>query len=176
MKKLFLILFFLIGNVISFAGQSFPKSVVSKEEDRFHGQEWKIDVGVAGAAGVYGGTEGGGIGGNLGINYYLTRYLGIDVDNTVGAHWPTSDSGKIQAVNNLQADLLIRYPISSWNIAFYTMVGGGSSFSGLSLGNGNIGIGTEYRFSSHIGLFADCRWLYGDANIAFPRVGLSFIF
>lgn len=182
-KTLSLLALVLATASLSFAGQavSSKKVVVAADDCRFRANEWQIDVAAAGAAGNYNNKSGGGVGGNLGVNYFFSKYIGIGVDNTVGGFWPWQGAGAT-GVDSLQADLLLRYPICSWNLAPYLMVGGGASWGNATQGDGNVGAGLEYRFTPNVGLFADCRWLYGGSanggqlSMALPRVGLRFAF
>lgn len=176
-KTLSLLAIVLATAATSFAGQA-TKAVVTNEDCRFRAQEWKIDASIVGAGGTYNGMNGMGLGGNLGFDYFFTRYLGVGVDNSVGGYKPNGSGSGAQGTDSLQADLLVRYPICAWNLAFYGMIGGGANWGGATQGDGNIGAGAEYRFTRNIGLFADCRWLYGGTNlsVALPRIGLSFAF
>ncbi len=155
------------------------KKVVAPAEDcRFHANEWQVDVAVVGAAGTFQGSPSESIGGNFGINYFFTQYLGVGVDNSVSGYGTPSS---IKASDRLQADLLFRYPICSWNLAPYVMVGGGASWDAATQGNGNVGGGFDYRLTHNIALFADCRWLYGNSTAgilssAMPRAGVRFVF
>lgn len=162
---------------------SSKKVVIAPEECRFHAKEWQIDTATVGTAGTYGGTSFEGLGGNLGVNYFFSKYFGIGVDNSVGSERRTGLTGfdGLQAYDTLQADLLARYPICSWNLAPYAMLGGGAHWGNASQGEGNVGGGIEYRALKNAALFADCRWLYGDngskaLSAAMPRIGIRFIF
>ena len=184
-KTLSLLAIVLATAATSFAGQvvSSKKVVVPADDCRFHSNEWQIDSSTVGAAGTYNGQGKQGLGGNLGVNYFFTQYLGIGVDDSVGS---VRDSGAtgfsgLQAMDSLQADLLLRYPICSWNLAPYVMIGGGASWGPVSQGDGNVGFGAEWRLLPHLGFFADCRWLYGSngaasLSMALPRVGLRLSF
>ena len=182
-KTLSLIALVLATAATSFAGQAVSsKKVVAPADDaRFRANEWQIDTSVVGAGGNYNNKSGGGVGGNLGVNYFFTQYIGIGIDDSVGGFWPSKNSGP-EGVDSLQADLYLRYPISAWNLAPYVFVGGGASWGTASQGDGNVGGGVEWRFARNVGLFADCRWLYGGAtnvgqlSMALPRVGLRFNF
>lgn len=182
-KTLSLIALVLATAVTSFAGErvSSKKVVVPADECRFRANEWQIDASVVGAGGNYNGKSGGGVGGNLGVNYFFTKYIGVGIDDSVGGFWPWSGAGAV-GVDSLQADLLLRYPICAWNLAPYLMVGGGATWGPASQGDGNVGGGIEWRFAQNVGLFADCRWLYGSGapngnlSMAYPRVGLRFNF
>lgn len=177
-KTLSLLAIVLATAATSFAGQAVSKKVVVPANDcRFRANEWQIDTAVVGAGGSYKGQKGGGIGGNLGVNYFFTNWFGIGVDDSIVGYKKSNSSG-YQAVDSLQADLLFRMPICSWNLAPYLMVGGGGNWGPLSQGDGNVGAGLEYRMTPNLGLFADCRWLYGSNSLsmALPRVGLRFVF
>lgn len=181
MKKITsLILIALTMAATSFAGTeaSSKKVVATPETSLFRANEWQVDIGVVGAAGTFQGSPSESIGGNFGVNYFFTQYLGIGVDNSVSGYGTPSS---ICASDRLQADLLFRYPICAWNLAPYVMVGGGASWDTVSQGNGNVGLGFDYRLTRNIGLFADCRWLYGNSSqgivsTAMPRAGVRFIF
>jgi hypothetical protein len=180
-KTLSIIALVLATASVSMAGQavSSKKVVVAPDDCRFRANEWQVDVSVAGRTGMINSHSGyEGIGGNLGISYFFTKYLGIGIDNSVGGGFLTGHPAA--GYDQFQADLLVRYPICAFNLAPYIMVGGGSSWSDVTQGNGNLGGGLEYRFTPNVGLFADCRWLYGTGrgvlSEALPRVGLRFAF
>lgn len=184
-KTLSLLAAVLMTASVSFAGQavSSKKVVVAPSDCRFHANEWQIDASTVGMAGVYGGQGKQGLGGNLGVNYFFNKYLGIGIDNSVGSVRNAGNTGfsGLQAVDSLQADLLLRYPICSWNLAPYAMVGGGATWGPASQGDLNVGGGVEWRFMNNVGFFADCRWLYGNngsalLTAAMPRVGVRLSF
>lgn len=178
-KTLSLLAILLATAATSFAGEA-TKTVMTSDDCRFRANEWEVETSVVGSAGTYNGSNGQGIGGNLGINYFFTRYIGVGVDDSVGGY--AVNGHGIYGNDRLQGDLLLRYPICAWNLAPYAMIGGGASWATASQGNGNLGIGAEYRFNRTVGLFADCRWLYGcnsggaRLSMALPRAGLSFAF
>ena len=179
-KPVSLLLLVIAAAATSFAGteSASKKVVVAPASTYFHANEWQVDVAVVGAAGTYQGSSSESIGGNLGVNYFFTRYLGVGIDNSVSGY---GHSGSVNATDRLQADILLRYPIESLRLAPYAMVGGGASWDTVSQGNGNVGLGLDYRVSQHIGLFGDCRWLYGNSSAgvtttAMPRVGVRLVF
>ena len=182
-KTLSLLAAALMMTSLSFAGEavSSKKVVIAPDDCRFHANEWQIDASTVGSSGVYGGQGKQSLGGNLGVNYFFSKYLGVGVDNSVAGYRNAAQTGGVQAIDRLQADLLLRYPICSWNLAPYVMVGGGAAWGPLSQGNGNVGGGIEWRFMSNLGFFADCRWLYGNngsasLTAAMPRAGFRFSF
>ena len=184
MKKLLsLCVLIVVTATVSFAGEtvSSKKIVVPAEDCRFRANELQIDASVVGHAGIYGGQTKQGIGGNLGLNYFWSKYFGIGIDNSVGGNQIVGQPGS-QAFDRLLADLFVRYPICAWNLAPYAMVGGGAYWCGaVSQGQVCVGGGLEYRITSNVGFFADCRWLYGEngsksLTMAMPRVGVRFAF
>ncbi|MFI0347224.1 MAG: hypothetical protein ACH346_00420 [Chthoniobacterales bacterium] len=183
-KTLSLLAIVLATAATSFAGTavSSKKVVVAPADDsRFRAKEWQVDAAVVGAGGTYNSNSGQGIGGGLGVNYFFSQYFGVGVDNSVGGYEKVAGHGA-EAVDSLQADLIARYPISSWNLAPYAMIGGGANWGSATQGDGNVGAGLEYRFTPNFGIFGDCRWLYGGntggarLSMALPRVGVRFAF
>ena len=162
----------------SFAGQSSKKVVVAPQQDLFRAGEVQVDASVVGAAGKFNGQNNvGALGGNLGLSYFLTKYIGIGVDNSLGG--TVGGNGTSGVLDNLQGQVIARYPIESWHLAPYAMVGGGATWANAgSQGNGNVGGGVEYRINRSIGLFADSRYIYGNRglNESLNRAGLRFIF
>ena len=159
----------------SFAGTavSSKKVVVAPQQDLFRAGELQIDAFAAGAAGNHGGGSVNGFGGGLGANYFFTKYFGIGVDDTI-----SSLNGNGHTYNSLQGDLIGRYPIESLHLAPYALVGGGATWGTKSQGDGNVGVGLDYRFTHSIGIFADSRYLYGNngLNETLTRAGLRFAF
>ncbi len=182
-KTLSLIAIVLATATVSFAGEavSSKKVVVASDDCRFRANEWQIDAAVVGAGGTYDSHSGQGLGGGLGVNYFFSQYFGVGIDDTVGGYEKIAGQGA-EAVNSLQGDLIARYPICAWNLAPYAMIGGGANWGCATQGDGNAGVGVEYRFTRNIGMFADCRWLYGGndggarLSMALPRVGVRFAF
>jgi hypothetical protein len=172
-KTLTLLAVVLATAATSFAGQSSKKVVVAPQQELFRAGEVQLDVFAAGAAGNYNGGSVNGFGGGLGLSYFFTKYFGLGIDNTL-----TSLNGNGHVYNSTQADIIARYPIESWHLAPYALVGGGATWGTQSQGNGNVGGGLEYRINRGIGLFADSRYIYGNngLNETLTRAGLRFIF
>ena len=129
---------------------------------------------------LYGGESDQWLGGDLGVNYFWSQYFGVGIDNSVVSELRKCGNTATGA-DVLQADLIARYPICSLNLAPYAMVGGGAHWGNHTQGNGNVGGGLEYRFTHNVGVFADCRWLYGESGnmmltMAMPRVGVRLAF
>ena len=179
-KTLSLLAIVLATAATSFAGQACSKKLVVPADDcRFRANEWQVDMSAVGGSGLYGGNTEQWLGGDLGVNYFWSKYFGVGVDNSIVV---CSSSGNTAVgADVLQADLIARYPICSLNLAPYAMVGGGAHWGNRTQGNGNVGGGLEYRFTHNVGVFADCRWLYGDngnmaLTMAMPRVGVRLAF
>jgi len=187
-KTLTLLAVVLATAATSFAGtaSSSKKVVVAPQQDLFRAGEVQVDAFVAGAAGNYNQTVRNGrrtttssssttgMGGGLGLSYFLTKYFGIGIDDTLG-----SLNGNGQTYNSTQGTLIGRLPIESWHLAPYALVGGGATWGGSAAqGNGSVGLGTEYRFNRSVGLFADSRYFYGNNGLSetLTRAGLRFIF
>lgn len=178
-KTLTLLAVVLATAATTFAGTAVSDSkkvvVAPVQDNLFRAGEVQLDAFVAGAAGRFNGKNANGVGGGLGVNYFFTRYFGIGVDDTLGglsiAHGSTFD--------NLQGNLIARYPIESWHLAPYAIAGGGATWGNhQTQGNGNVGGGLEYRFNRTVGLFVDSRYIYGNRGLSesLNRVGLRFAF
>ncbi len=137
-------------------------------------------------------------GGGLGINYFFSRFIGIGLEQDL--YGRQSGSSPVDAGYTRWAtigNLFLRYPICSWNVAPYVMIGGGANYGNtpqLDVGNGqkvgtytsgqgfgHVGGGIEYRLTQNIGLFSDARYIYsGVAGLAnnnlMWRYGLRFAF
>jgi hypothetical protein len=174
-KTLTLLAVVIASAATSFAGTavSSKKVVVAPQQDLFRAGEVQVDAFAAGAAGNYNNGSVNGFGGGLGVNYFLTKYFGIGVDDTL-----SSLNGNGHTYNSTQADIIARLPIESWHLAPYALVGGGATWGTKSQGDGNVGVGAEYRINRGVGIFADSRYLYGNngLNETLTRAGLRFIF
>lgn len=155
-------------------GSASKKVVVAPQQDLFNANEWQVDAFVAGAAGNFNHKQYTGVGGGLGLNYFFTRYFGIGIDDTLGGL-----NGNGSTYDNLQGNLIARLPIESLHLAPYAIAGGGATWGAhQAQGNGNAGLGLEYRFTRNIGIFVDSRYLYGNQglNESLSRAGLRFAF
>jgi len=177
-KTLTLLAVVVASAATSFAGTASKKVVVRSQEDLFRAGEVQVDAAVVGAAGKYNNRNNvGALGGGLGLSYFLTKYIGIGIDNSLGG--TVGGNGTSGVLDNLQGQLIGRLPIESLHLAPYAMVGGGATWgSGRGQGNGNVGGGLEYRINRGLGLFGDYRWLYGSSNLSenLFRAGVRFVF
>jgi len=163
---------------LSFAGTSVTDSkkviVAPMEGYLFNANEWQVDVYAAGAAGRFNHHSYNGFGGGLGLSYFFTRYFGIGIDDTLG-----SLNGNGHAYDNFSGNLIARLPIESWHLAPYGFAGGGATWGNhATAGNGDVGVGLEYRFTKNIGIFVDSRYLYGSRSLSetLSRAGVRFAF
>ncbi len=105
-----------------------------------------------------------------GVNYYFSKNLGIG-----GDAYAEDTSGSF--IDSTSLNFLYRLPLGQSGFAPYAYGGGGREF-GIDTWFAQVGLGMEYRFSPHIGLFIDGRGVvpketkyYGVA-----RLGLRFAF
>ncbi len=160
------------------AGTDAKKTVIPVEEPcKFRDTEFQVDAFALGAFYQQGSPAWGG---GLGLNYFFMRYVGIGVEQDVFGRSEETYGGGGTRWSTL-GNLFLRYPICSWNMAPYLMVGGGAVYGngGTGVGVGHVGGGLEYRLTDNIGLFVDSRWLYSGQepkNGCFSRAGLRFAF
>jgi hypothetical protein len=111
----------------------------------------------------------GGVG--AGVTYFITRYIGIGADG-----YSENTSGPF--IDNLSGNLYLRVPLGQSGFAPYIYGGGGYQFDSLKAGFGQAGAGMEFRFTPHIGLFADARYVLPDKTSFFGvgRAGLRIAF
>jgi hypothetical protein len=177
-KTLTLLAVVLATAATSFAGTASKKVVVAPQEDLFRAGEFQVDAAFVGAAGKFNGRNNvGALGGGLGLNYFITKYFGVGIDDSLGG--TVGGNGASGAIDNLQGNLIGRLPIESLHLAPYALVGGGATWgSNRGQGNGNVGGGLEYRINRGLGLFGDYRWLYGSNNLSenLFRAGVRFVF
>jgi hypothetical protein len=144
------------------------------ESNIFNANEWQVDAFVAGAAGRFNHQQYNGLGGGLGLSYFITRYFGVGIDDTLGEL-----NHQHSLYDNFSGNLIARIPIESLHLAPYAFLGGGATWGNhATAGNGDAGLGLEYRFTRNIGLFVDSRYLYGSRSLneTLSRAGIRFVF
>lgn len=154
------------------AGTDYKNSKEVIDTCKFRDSELQIDAFGLGA--FY--NEGRpGWGGGLGVNYFFGRYFGLGVEQDL---FGRNDNGSSNYTEwGTFGNAFLRYPICSWNIAPYAVVGGGVVYGKKVAGGGTVGGGVEYRFTDNIALFGDARWLYTeDDSAVMARTGLKFAF
>ncbi len=156
----------------SFAGSDFKlnKEVVV-DNCRFRDSEFQLDLFGSGAFYKQGEPAWGG---GIGVNYFFLKYIGIGAEQTLVGREDVAEWGTF-------GNLFLRYPICSWNLAPYAVVGLGALYGQTeAILAGTVGGGLEYRITDNVGIFADARWLY-NANVSNSgavgvRTGLKFAF
>jgi len=142
------------------------------DECKFRDSELQLDLFGLGAFYKEGRP---GWGGGIGVNYFFARYFGIGVEqNLFGRDGEGSAS---YTEWGTFGNVFLRYPICSWNLAPYAVVGGGVIYGKKTVGGGSVGGGLEYRLTDNVALFGDARWLYTEDNSAvLARTGIKFAF
>ena len=105
----------------------------------------------------------------LGANYFLIRYVGVGVE-------AFSENTDAHFVDNASASLIVRFPIEVIGLAPYGFAGGGHQWDPIDANFTHVGVGVEYRFNPHIGVFADGRGVWTDRarNYGLFRAGVRF--
>jgi hypothetical protein len=111
----------------------------------------------------------GGVG--AGVNYFITRYIGIGAEG-----YSENTSGPF--IDNLSGNVILRVPLGQSGFAPYAYGGGGYQFDSLKAGFIQAGAGMEFRFTPHIGLFTDARFVVPNKTSFFGvgRAGLRIAF
>jgi len=116
-----------------------------------------------------------GWGGGVGVNYFFARYFGLGVEQNLFGRDSEGSKGYTQW--GTFGNVFLRYPICSWNLAPYAVVGGGVVYGRKTIGGGSVGGGLEYRITDNIGIFGDARWLYTEEdNAVMARTGIKLAF
>lgn len=106
-----------------------------------------------------------------GANYFVTRYIGLGVD-------AYSENSKGSLVDSSEANVIGRLPLGQSGFAPYIFGGGGYQFDLAKSSFGQAGVGIEYRFCKHVGLFTDARWVIPEHthNLGVGRFGIRYSF
>jgi hypothetical protein len=172
------------------------------QESLYRAHEWNVDLfGAYAPAGRDGRKYLGdhAWGGGAGVDYFFTRNLGLGVEGLV-LDGTGSRSGDVSGEFALNA--IGRLPIGNTPVAPYAFAGigaflpgsGSNFFNTVTNGirhkvndrnsddillEGHVGLGFEYRFQRHIGLFTDGRYEFvnkSDNNFGLVRAGVRFAF
>jgi hypothetical protein len=152
--------------IVESPGESAPELL-------FNANEWSIDVFGLYAIEVDKGTYDDGFGAGVGVNCFFNRYFGIGLE---GYGW--KGDGLISSVSG---NAILRYPIEKWHLAPYLIGGIGGNFDADHSPdqiNASGGLGVEYRFNQHWGVFTDGRYVVTDEteDYAIARLGVRFSF
>ena len=106
-----------------------------------------------------------------GVNYFITRNFGIGADG-----YSENTSGNF--VDSASVSLILRLPVGKSRFAPYVFGGGGYQFDLAKTWFAQVGAGMEYRFTPHVGVFADARWVLPDntQSSGMVRLGMRFAF
>jgi hypothetical protein len=154
-------------------------SIVDQQVDEtyFRANEWSADVfgsysdiiNRPGGRKFYRSGFGGGVGGN----YFFTRNFGFGLE---GEGWDGNHGG----VGAVEGNFIARWPFEEMHLAPYAFIGGGYDFGDIGAFKGNAGLGVEYRFTPHIGIFADGRFVLVEKgsvnNYDMARLGVRYAF
>ncbi len=111
------------------------------------------------------------LGAGLGINYFINRYIGIGGD-------VYSEDTRGNFINSAEANLILRLPLGQSGFAPYAFGGGGRQFAMAREWFGQFGVGMEYRFTPHVGVFLDARLVLPNEvkEYGVARFGMRFAF
>jgi len=113
----------------------------------------------------------GRLGAGGGIQYFFHRNIGIEAE----AYTENTDHNFIDNVNG---NLIGRFPVGSSGVAPYILAGGGRQLDPLYQWCLDAGGGLEWRFSPHVGIFVDGRYVWADKtkDYGLGRAGLRIGF
>ena len=112
----------------------------------------------------------GDFGGGVGLNYFVTRYFGMGLD--------TFFESRSTFFRTVSGNVFLRLPLGNSGLAPYIFGGGGGRFQPVEEATGHAGVGLEFRFNHHFGLFGDARYSWADKTTdnALVRAGARFVF
>lgn len=110
-------------------------------------------------------------GAGVGVNYFFCRNFGVG-----GEAFSTDTDGPF--VDNATVNLILRLPLADTGLAPYVFGGAGYQFDSAKKWFGEGGIGLEYRFLPHVGLFTDARAMVPESTkyTGMARAGLRVSF
>ena len=113
----------------------------------------------------------GRLGAGADLEYFFTRYIGVEAEA-----W--SENTQHSFVDDVGGNLLFRIPIGNTGLAPYAFGGAGHSFDPVVATYGDFGAGLEFRFTHHIGVFVDGRYVIPDrlGNYGLGRAGVRVSF
>jgi hypothetical protein len=114
----------------------------------------------------------GQLGAGIGVSYFFHRYVGIE-----GYAYSESTGGK-HFVDDIGGNLIFRLPLGESGVAPYVFGGGGRQIDPVTQWNLDAGGGVEWRFTDHVGVFVDARYVWADKtdDYGLGRLGLKFGF
>ena len=149
------------------------------KNDRYQAYEFNVDLFGSGSVGqstlenISGDRikHDGRLGAGAGLSYFFTRNIGLGVD-------AYSENAGHSFVDSASLNLIARLPLGESGFSPYILGGGGRQFDPIELWYGQAGAGIEYRFTRHVGLFTDGRYVFTDGtpNYGLFRLGLRVAF
>lgn len=97
----------------------------------------------------------GRLGAGLGIQYFPHRNIGLEAEGY------TENTGH-HFVDNVDLNLILRFPLWNSGVAPYLIGGAGRQIDPIYQWTFNMGGGVEWRFSPHVGIFVDGRYVIAD--------------
>ncbi len=145
----------------------------------YHGNELSLDLFGMGTVGQYTLDHLTGdrfvhhvrLGAGAGGNYFINRYFGVGVE-------AFSESTHHSTVDDLEGDLIGRFPIPNTCIAPYGFLGGGREWEPWLQWEGHVGVGVEFRVVRHFSVFVDGRYAFTEysPNYGMGRAGIRLSF
>jgi len=168
LKKLCLLSTVLLLAAGSVRAQNDPVQTQNKTDDRYAANEFSVDL-FGGYSKNFQNIDDlfdhtwrhGDWGGGFGANYFFLRYVGIGADTFM------YDDGKFW--KNVSGNIYLRIPINCTGLAPYVYGGGGREFAPNITWSYGVGVGLEYRFDRHVGIFIDDRYYWADKGGASDR-------
>jgi hypothetical protein len=113
----------------------------------------------------------GKLGLGAGASYFFTSIIGIEGD-------AYSENPRHSFIDNASGSLILRFPIGQTGLAPYALGGGGHQFDPIESSFVHFGGGLEFRFTPHVGIFADARYVLPDRTRDFGvgRAGFRIAF
>jgi hypothetical protein len=158
---------------------SMREYVADNSDALYQGNELSVDAFGTGSIGKY--TiehisnnrvrHNGRLGVGAGVNYFFTEYLGIGAD-------AYSENTTAEFIDDASGNFILRIPIGETGLAPYAYAGGGEQFDRTHLTFAQAGAGLEFRFTPHVGVFADARFVLPNETKYFGvgRAGFRFAF
>jgi hypothetical protein len=111
------------------------------------------------------------LGVGAGVNYFFTQNMGISADayaEDTNGSW----------IDSTSVSFTYRFPLGQGGFAPYAFGGGGRNFENVRNWFAQVGVGIEYRFTPHVGMFLDARGVVPDETKYYTvgRIGVRFAF
>lgn len=111
------------------------------------------------------------LGVGAGVNYFFTQNMGLSADAYV-------EDTKGATIDSASLSFTYRLPLAQSGFAPYAFGGGGRNFENVRTWFAQVGLGVEYRFTPHVGMFLDARGVVPDETKYYTvgRLGMRFSF